>query len=239
VKVFILCVFLAALPCARAFTRELPAGGTSWPREELEEVLASPDFGGEEESWGIRFREAKEQEEASAALDLSSFWERLRKIREFFGKALRGILAAVIVGAAGVTIFRLLKTGGKGVRASRSLRSLGARPSGPRDEPLGLLENARAFYARGEIREAWAFCLRAARAAYSASRGLVFPPGATEYNCLSLVREAGGDSSGGFGRLVNGWIQAAYAGRVPSPGAFEEALEFCRALAARKEGPDA
>jgi hypothetical protein len=242
VKVFILCAFLALLPCAGAFTREPPAAESSWPQEDLEKVLASPDFGGVDESWGIRFRKTEEKEdekEEKLSLDLSSFWERFGKVREFFGKALRSLLAILILGAAGFTIFLLLKTRGKGFPASQKPRSAGVRPPGPRDEPLGLLENARAFYARGDIREAWAFCLRAARAAYSASRGLVFPPGATEYNCLSLVREAGGDSSGGFGRLVNGWIQTAYAGHLPSGEAFEEALEFCRALAAREEGPGA
>jgi hypothetical protein len=86
------------------------------------------------------------------------------------------------------------------------------------------------MYTRGRTREAWALCFRAARAAYGVSQGLAFPPGATPYHCLSLVREAGRDVSGGFARLVRSWVYCAYAGKLPPGSAFEEAFDFCHSL---------
>jgi hypothetical protein len=232
-KVFILCVFLAALPPAGA-SGQPPASEYPWPREELEQVLASPDFGGEEDSWGIRLRETGEttkEERRPSPLDLSFFWRRMRNIQEFFGKALRDALVIVIAAAAGIVIFLLRRTKRNAGSASGETRFLRGKSPGSPENSRGLLAEARRLHARGDIRGAWACCLRASRAAYTASLGLVFAPGATEYNCLHLVRAACGDASGGFGRLVDGWIQAAYAGRLPPAEAFEEACEFCRRLA--------
>ncbi|MCL1818812.1 MAG: hypothetical protein FWG35_07760, partial [Spirochaetaceae bacterium] len=227
-KILLVCVFLFALFPGGVLAEE-SSPQESIPYEELKEVLSSPDFGGEEETWGIRFRREEEEKDTPSA-DISFLWEYLAGIREFFGKALRVVLAIIIAAAACFTIFWLYKTkkrksffGGDTVCVRGVFRDL------PEDADV-LLEKAEALHARGDLRGAWAACLRAARAAYTASRGLVFPAEATEYNCLSLVRRADGDASGGFARLVSGWIQTAYAGRLPPAGAFEEAVGFCRSV---------
>ncbi|MDR1933559.1 MAG: hypothetical protein LBQ57_12150 [Spirochaetales bacterium] len=234
-KALVFCALLAALSPAKAAGQE--ADAASPPREfsgiplaDLKEILASPDFGGSQEGWGIRFKNPAKKEEQTEGFDFSLLPDRFKRVKEFLGYALRLIL---ILGA-GITVFFLIfrryrLRGSRTYRPGRAGKMYGLSRD-TAQTPRELLERARGLYARGEAREAWAFCLGAARAAYTASRGIVFPPDATEYNCLAIVRDSGEDSSGGFARLVFDWIQFAYAGRPPSGGSFEQALEFCGSL---------
>ncbi|MCL1817798.1 MAG: hypothetical protein FWG35_02625, partial [Spirochaetaceae bacterium] len=229
-KILAVCVFISALLPHGIFAEEL-SPRESFPREALNEVYSSPDFGGEEETWDIRFRRKEEEKNTDTpSMDFSFLRDNFAGMRELFGKTLRVVLGVLIAAVAGFTIFwlsraRKRKRGSGGDTAS----TRGVFRETPEDLDA-LLEKAGVLYARGDSRGAWAACLRAARAAYTASRGLVFPAEATEYNCLSLVRRAGGDATGGFARLVSGWVQAAYAGRLPPAAAFEEAVGFCRSV---------
>jgi hypothetical protein len=98
------------------------------------------------------------------------------------------------------------------------------------ESPEALFNKAADFFGADNIREAWACCLRGTIAAYTRYGGVLFPPDATEYGCLSLVRSVRGESSGGFEELVREWILLAYAGKDPPEGSFEKALGFGRAL---------
>jgi hypothetical protein len=197
------------------------------PLEELKEVLASPDFGRWRETWRIRIKQdAESGERPGESFDFSKLAARNARIRELLARTLRFVLIAATAGFAVFSAYRLFRME-QSRRAGKTGRFY-AQPSP--DNPGELLRGARDLYGRGNIREAWALCFRGARAAYGVAKGLAFPPDATPYNCLSLVREAGCDISDGFARLVRSWVYCAYAGRFPPGDAFEEALDFCHSL---------
>jgi hypothetical protein len=87
------------------------------------------------------------------------------------------------------------------------------------------------LFGRGSLREAWAACFTGTLGAFSRYRGIIFPPEATEYDCLGLVRNSGLDAAA-FTGLVENWIAFAYGGKEPSREAFEQALVFGKSLAA-------
>jgi hypothetical protein len=197
---------------------------TPVPAWALEEVLASPDFGGEEESWGIRLRGGDKRAELPRAGPF-----RAEEGKERVARGLRLFLAAAAAGLAGFFLFRL--------RGFVRKNNPGGKPGSPGipagESPETLLARARNRYARGELRAAWAACLAAALGACE-SRGWAFPREATEYECLALVRsrEGGRESriAGGFAFLVENWTALAYGGAAPRAGAFESALDFCQSL---------
>jgi hypothetical protein len=221
------------LPASKLFPEGAgpPAGTQAAPLEELGEVFASPDFGQWREIWRIRGRGGQDGE-ARQTRDQPTYLSRLAawngKTKEFLAHALRFTLVAAIAGFGLFSVYRLSRMEKK-PPARKNGRFYGEPPPSP-DKPRELLRGARDLYGQGRVREAWALCFRAARAAYGVSRGLAFPSGATAYGCLSLAQEAGCDASGGFARLVRGWISCAYAGRLPPGEAFEEALGFCHSL---------
>ncbi|MDR3200162.1 MAG: hypothetical protein LBT68_01775 [Spirochaetales bacterium] len=228
VKALVVCALLAVLPSAGAVSQE---NNSPVPLADLQEVLGSPDFGGVREGWGIRLKNPPaENEEEVTDFDLSRLPEWFKIIKEISGKTLRFILILALGALAVFLIVRLYKTGALQAYRPGGGREVHGIPREAAPDPRDLLEKARLLHARGGIREAWALCLRAAREAYTASLGIDFPAGATEYNCLAIVREAGEDSSGGFTRLVGDWIQFAYGGRTPPGGSFEQALVFCDCL---------
>jgi hypothetical protein len=211
----------------RAFPEDgFPAAGTAAvPLDALDGVLASPDFGGTRETWGIRLKqepEPKEEAEKSASSSEPAAW--YKRFRELSSLALRFVLVAGIVFFVIFSCYRLFRMK-KNRAAGTSGKFYGNAAPSP-DKPRELLERARLHYRQGNTREAWALCFRAARAACGISKNLVFPPGATEYNCLALVRESVSDKAEGFARLVQHWVHFAYAGKLPPHGAFEEALGF-------------
>jgi hypothetical protein len=183
----------------------------------LEEVLLSPDFGGEKPGWGIRFRQQRDND-----LELPDIpWTT--EIAEFFAWVLRFFLVCGLLVLGGFLFFRLKRIR-RGQSPGPDYRSFGILP-GKTESPESLLEKARAFYREGKIREAWACCFSGAIAAFSWYRGLAFPPDATEYDCLALV-----PVSPGFTALVARWVGFAYGGKIPPEGAFEAALDFSRSL---------
>jgi hypothetical protein len=228
----VLVLFLAAgsiLP-ARAWAEARPGPGTEEPGngvplETLREIFASEDFGGLREGWEIRLKNRGEDREA--AFDPAPWLETIRQAAAF---TLRLVLVLGL-GGLGVFFIRwLYKHPRQKAAASGGPRTAGRFRSGG-ESPEALLEKARRFYGRGETRRAWGCCLAALLEAWTRYRAVRFPPEATEYECLALVRAAGASGeAAAFGVFVNRWAALAYGGKPPPEGSFAEALVFCRSL---------
>jgi hypothetical protein len=203
----------------------LPA--ESVPREVLDGVLASPDFGYSKPGWGIRFRNRQEPEEFEDPQDMLPWIE---KLKEALGFMLRILISLVIGGFAAFVLFRFFRGRGNfGSGKHRDGRNY-RNPLFSPESPEALFEKAAKFFGAGNVREAWAACLRGVIAAYGSYGGVSFPPDATEYGCLALVRSSSGGGVDEFGELVRNWIYLAYGGRTPPEGSFERALAFGRSL---------
>jgi hypothetical protein len=203
----------------------LPA--ESVPLETLEEVLASPDFGYSKTGWNIRFKNRQEPEEFENPQDMLPWIE---KMKETLGFTLMMLICLVIGGFAAFVLFRFFRgrrSFGSGKhRDGKNYRN----PLFSAESPEALFDKAAKFAGAGKAREAWAACLRGTIAAYSRRGGVSFPPDATEYGCLALVRSSGGGGIDEFGELVRNWIYLAYGGRNPPEGSFEQSLAFGRSL---------
>jgi hypothetical protein len=199
------------------------------PREALEEVLASPDFGYSKPGWGIRFKNDEEPDlnKRETPEDLLAWFE---KLKEALGFALRIIVCLAIGGFAAFVVYRLYRNRGNSGFGKSGGGVNYRNPLFSPESPEALFNKASEFFASGRIREAWAACLRGSIAAYSRYGDISFPPDATEYGCLALIRSSPGGDAGGFGDLVTNWIYLAYAGRNPPEGAFERSLDFGRNL---------
>jgi hypothetical protein len=85
-----------------------------------------------------------------------------------------------------------------------------------------LLQRARAAWARGEAREAFACLYRAGLREVSARRPRPLPPGTTEGELLRAARTlAHAPAAEHVRRLVHAWRGVAYAGAGPDAAAFE------------------
>jgi hypothetical protein len=195
--------------------------------EDLEKILASPDFGGEEEGWDIRFRKRSTELQEMPDIDWISW---LKKIRQAFGYMLRFFAVLVIMGFAGFARYWFLKNKRKGISRFRNGGKSYVNPLLSPESPQFLFARAEDFFRGGNLREAWAACLAGCIGACTRYRSLSFPSDATEYGCLELVRRALPAEAGGFDDLVRSWIFFAYGGRTPNQGAFEKALAYGRSL---------
>jgi hypothetical protein len=207
------------------------------PLETLDRILKSRDFGGSGEGWGLRLKNRETDRELPDP-DLAPWVKTLKQI---FAFALRFILVLGICGF-GIFLIRYLYKN----RWKRTVPPGGWKMGGhvtlPGESPESLLEKAQALYAEGKIRRAWGFFLAALMKSWSQNRSLSFPPAATEYDCLALVRAAGRDAAGTspggkdsretecFALAVKRWVALAYGGTLPPAGSFEETLAFCRSL---------
>ncbi|MDR1637106.1 MAG: DUF4129 domain-containing protein [Treponema sp.] len=222
------------------------------PLERLQGILASPEFGGEREGWGIRFRNREKTE--SLSFNLAPWFPAIQRI---FALVLRTllVLSFLALGIFCALYFYRMREPGNG-RVDRG--KAGALPGEEPKTPEELLAEARDLHRTGRIREAWARCFAASLAAWSRYRQVNFPAGATEYRCLALVRglaparpaqtarravqqvervhpdqadpaQAEGPGSaacGSFAELIANWVALAYGGRIPPEGAFERALAW-------------
>jgi hypothetical protein len=196
---------------------------------ELKTILASPDFGGEREGWAIRFKDHDYEELPDVDLG-----EGFEKIRSLFGFLLRLFVVLAIIGFAVFVFCWLIKNRNQILRGKlftqRSFRrSQSRQPEISRKSAELLFSKAEDFFNNGNLREAWAACFSGCLGAYSISCSIVFPPDATEYDCLGLVREADSDERG-FDEIVQNWILFAYGSRLPTSGTFEKALAHGRSL---------
>jgi hypothetical protein len=88
-----------------------------------------------------------------------------------------------------------------------------------------LLQRARAAWARGETREAFACLYRAGLREVSARRPRPLPPGTTEGELLRAARTLAHAPAGEHvRRLVQAWRAVAYAGARPDAEAFERLI---------------
>ncbi|MDR0399526.1 MAG: hypothetical protein LBH51_01110 [Treponema sp.] len=204
-----------------------PDLGAGMPAEELRRILEQ-NMGGWRKTWAVRF---KNQDRP-----FPSF-------REAAARILRAFLiffSALLVLAAAVFLYR---------RRRRRFPPAGRpsvvspRPGPPGLQPPALLEEADRLYRGGLLREAWALCYAASLGALALRWGFRFPPGATEYRCLALVRlwegqgrlEGAADIDGGqteaaFARLIHHWVALFYGGLRPPAGAFEDSLAWVGSL---------
>jgi hypothetical protein len=205
----------------------------------LREVLESPDFGVEKPSWDIRLRDRKQRKK----LDLPQFKFPdfdLPWFKEILGNILRITLAAAIAAGIGAAVFFLYRQRGLFKPRGR-LKARGVPGRTAPGNPEKLLEEAAALHKKGKIREAWALCLKAFSAVFAERFRLYFPPEATEYETLALVKKAAGKNTGAdaasltapFDLFVGRWIQFAYGGKTPEEGCFENSLAACRSLLTR------
>jgi hypothetical protein len=200
---------------------------------DLQEILASPDFGSEREGWTIRFKDSDYEELPDLDLEAG-----LEKIRNLFGFLLRFFVVLVVLAFAVFVFYWLIKNRHQIMRgelfAKKPFRLVKNRQSerfGESAESLfSVFSKAEDFFRKGNLREAWAACFSGCLGAYALSCSIAFPPDATEYDCLSLVREAADYSERDFSEIVQNWILFAYADRPPAKGAFEKALAHGRSL---------
>ena len=231
VFILFICLFLA-LPQA-AYGDNEPAGhfpegfplADARHLENLENILASPDFGGEREGWEIRLKDRDRRE--IPEMDIEPWLERIRQI---FGYILRGLVVISIAFLTGFAVYWYLRNRQKWRPRFRDGGKNYVNPLFSPEDPQTLFARAEDCFYRGYLREAWAACLAGCLGAYKKYRSLSFPSDATEYGCLDLVRRALPAEAGGFGELVRSWILFAYGGRAPGEGAFEKALSYGRSL---------
>ncbi|MDR0312865.1 MAG: hypothetical protein LBI14_04650 [Treponema sp.] len=197
------------------------------PMESLEEILSSDDFGGTTPSWRIVEKKRNEEIRDLPQINLDPW---LKKMKEYLALALRAFIVLVLAGFIVFALIRLkiLKRSGQTKKIGRNVY---ANPFVSGERPEALFDKADDYFQRGLVREAWASCLCGAISAYNQYMDMSFPPDATEYNCLELVRsyfkqEGVNFHANEFGDLVRNWVLLAYGGRNPADGSFEKALEF-------------
>ena len=219
------------------FPEDFPFAGEA-SLENLEAILASPDFGAEREGWGIRVKSSIESRERPD-IDLAPW---LEKIRQAFGFILRLFVVFAISGFLGFAFYWFLKNKRNAFpwNTFRNGEKSYVNPHLPAESPESLFAMAEDFFAKGLLREAWASCLAGCIGAYSRHCSISFPAGTTEYGCLDMVRQAlpsvlGPGQDEGFAELVQSWVFFAYGGRMPAEGAFERALAHGRSLGVHHE----
>jgi hypothetical protein len=233
--VLVLCLAAGGVPPVRACAGDAPAGeepgtvmgdlGRGAPLESLREIFASEDFGGVRKGWEIGLKNRREAPEPAG---FTAPW--LETIRRAAAFTLRLVLILGI-GGLGVFFIRRLYTRRRGKPAAPGGPKMTGRFSAGGESPESLLEEARRLYGRGEIRRAWGCCLAALLESWAQYRALCFPPEATEYECLALVRAAGAPGeAAAFAAFVNRWAALAYGGKPPPEGGFAEALALCQSL---------
>jgi hypothetical protein len=198
----------------------------------LEEILSSGDFGGERENWGIRLKNRERQEET--AFNVFPWVEKLKQAAAWILR-----LVLILAAAAGVACaLWYLRRHGTGT-SFRGKPDTAVLTEPGEENPEVFFARARFFHEGGLLRQAWAHCLAGTLAAWK-RRGVAFPPDATEYDCLALVRKAvSGDGDSGLedlARLIGAWVAFAYGGRTPPAEDFEVSLRYGRSLLAGPGG---
>jgi len=227
--VFLICLFIPV----NTFTQDWKIEDSpekNIPMEKLQKILDSPDFGGEIDSWGIKFKKKPDDRDVTGF----NFDAALERLRFIFAFALRFIIIICIAAAAVLIIIFVRKQvyKKKPETEESTMTILHGIPVG---NPELILQKAMDFHDQKNLRMAWGYCTAAAILSWTAYRGLVFPPGATENECTTMACSMPSCSSyeaHAFNKLINNWINFAYAGQLPPAGSFEEAAAFCRSMRA-------
>jgi tetratricopeptide (TPR) repeat protein len=202
------------------------------PMQSLEDIFSSNEFGGRTQAWQIVPKNRNEEVRKIPDIDLNPW---LEKMNEYLAQALRAFIALVLIGFIVFALIRLRQLK-RSVQAKKSGRKAYANSFVSDEKPETLFDRANDYFQRGLLREAWASCLCGAISAYNQYMEVTFPPDATEYNCLELVksrfRQEDANSAEGFSDLVRNWVLLAYGERTPVDGSFEKALAFGRNIKA-------
>ena len=212
-------------PCAEGD----PAGA----RACIEAILADPAFGSKREvsEWVLR-----DWGDGSWLPSLPLDW--LRWLPRAFGTFAELVLWATLA-AAIVALIVALARSRPAARARAAERSGPATLFGldldPHALPDDVVAAARERWAAGAPIEALSLLYRGAIVRLVAGGALAIAPGATEFECVGLVRASQpGARAEAFATLTEAWLLARYAHRPPSAAAFEE---LCRAFAPAFEAP--
>ncbi|MCL4801526.1 MAG: hypothetical protein KJ025_18185 [Burkholderiales bacterium] len=217
----------AALGVGGAEALAQPAAGKS-AREEIVEVLKAPEFQEYREVLRWRYRGGDERPEeppsgASGLLDaLARFLAALAEFGLWLAAAVL-VVAALI--AARRVLPQLLEAREERYRPPETLFGLALAPQSLPQDPAAA---ARDLIAGGRLREALSLLYRAALSTLVHRDGVRLAEGDTEGDCARAARRALPDGGARyFERLVGTWQGAAYAARLPEPGAaLELALEW-------------
>ncbi|MDR0443353.1 MAG: hypothetical protein LBH44_08120 [Treponema sp.] len=196
--------------------------------EKLQNILDSPDFGGEKDSWGIRLKKPLKQRDFPE-MNMNPMLEKLRRILAF---ALRFVLVALIAAFLILILLylRKYKWEKKGKTAAPIINAVHKKNAG---SPELFLKKALDCFEHGNFRFAWGYCTAAAIMSFQLYRGIIFPPNATESDCANIVSSiTANDEADEFCNVIKYWVNLAYAGRLPPEGSFEKAVTLCNSLRA-------
>jgi hypothetical protein len=198
-------------------------------RDELEAVLARPEFGREivEETYEPRFR-PDPQKQSAAAPDFS--W--LGIIGEIFAWVAVTLLA---IGAAFLLVRALPFLSRPEALPGRPNRAGGASDREgalPRGVPLGgLVARARHLARQGRALEALALLYAGAIEALAARFPIELPSDATEGECLRAVRRRAPEAEARrFAAVTRAWQLAAYRGELPSAAELDQLVALAAPL---------
>jgi hypothetical protein len=205
---------------------------TEAPLDKLENILTSPDFGGEKDAWDIKLKNPPEKKEK---IFISNYNHNklIRQLEQIFASGLRTIIIISSV-IAGIIIFiiavKLLKNKNI-VMINKPVISISHESPG--ENPQELLDKAIELYKQGNLRIAWGHCTAAAIISLKLYRNLVFPPNATENDCAKIAKAKliVEEEALKFQELIKTWIRFIYAGLYPQEEDFNEAVAFCKTLA--------
>lgn len=230
-------LLLAALAGAgvpqRASAGEDPcaAGDPSGARACIEAILADPAFGAKREvsEWVPR--------DFGGADSFSLDW--LAWLPGALGALAELLLWATLAAAIVALIVALARSRRPATRARATQppapTTLFGLDLDPRALPADIVAAARARWAAGAPIEALSLLYRGAIVRLVARGALAIAPGATEFECVGLVRASQpGARAQAFATLTEAWLLARYAHRPPSAAAF---AELCRDFASAFEAP--
>ena len=233
-------VFLALLLSAGPFSREIYSQDAAdyriielpddLPAQQLEEVLASEDFGGTKERWALRLKkepEPGEDPEPQTPPD----WERIRIV---FGYLL---LSLLIMTAAGLLIYFTVTVIGNLQRRKGNRPEKEAGIFSRNDVSMSgreLLSLARKYLSEEKYREGWSCCVRAAILRFAAET-----ESESRQTELEILKAAHARNIVGlteFSALIQRWLGIAYAGKAADGESLDGYIAWCEGLMNAAEG---
>ena len=215
---------LGLVPAVAAAQSEELVGPPLPPSKVIKEVLAHPDF----DPWRptdrwMPIEKPKEQDEDVELPEGPSV--PFAAIGTIIAEAMPYVLGAVgLALVVHLTLIMLRNRSGRSVLAELSARgndelTLAKKAALPGD----VVGTARAAWLRGEQALALSILYRGAIAYFASHVQVDFPEGATEQECIALVRRktSASPATEAFTAIAKSWQRCAYAHTLPSPSEFE------------------